>query len=117
MTITTRTIAKGVPPRLREPKPTAKAAKNGTTGKSKTAKKRVASESESESEDSEPVKKKKARNKKQRYIDSDEEIEVVDVDAEPPEKEVEQEDAGGDNGDQEEVSKDPLVHMQTLTKP
>ena len=109
MPITTRTIAKGIPPQLHQPKSMAKAANTGTS-KPKKSGKRVASESESESasEDSEPV--KKTKHKKRQHIDigSDVEVEFVGEDAEPVEKEVEEADAGGDHGqdDQEEVSKD-----------
>jgi len=106
MPITTRTVAKGIPPRLHEPKPTAKAG----TSKPKKSGKRVASESESESESEEEPVKKKTKGKKRQRVDSGPEVEVelVDGDAEPAEKEVEEVDAGGDGGqdDQEEVSKD-----------
>ena len=100
------TVAKGIPPRLHEPKSTAKA----RTSKPKKSGKRVASESESESDLSKEELVKKTKGKKRQRIDSGPEVEVelVDRDAEPAEKEVEEVDAGSDSGqdDQEEVSKD-----------
>jgi len=109
MPITTRTVAMGIPPRLHQPKSMAKAAKAGTS-KPKKSGKRVASESESESasEDPEPVKKTKHKSWQHIDIGSEVEVEFVGEDAEPVEKEVEEADAGGDGGqdDQEEVSKD-----------
>jgi len=101
MTITTCTLAKGIPPRLHRPKPMTKVA---TSSKPKNGKKRAASESK----DSEPV-KKKARKTKQQCIVSKAEVEVEEVDenAKLSKKEVKEEDAGGDNRqevDQEEVS-------------
>jgi DTHCT (NUC029) region len=103
MPLKTRTIAKGIPPRLHQPK---------TKGKPHTkTKKRPVSESESEDSDSEPLPvKKKARKKKKQHLNSDsgDEVELVE-DAEPPEKQVEEADAGNDDGQpevgDEEVSK------------
>lgn len=119
MPLTTRTVAKGIPPRLHQPKSKGKAA-NARTSKPKKSGKRAASESEleSESEDSEPVKKKTNRKKRQRVdIASEAEVELVHENAEPAEKEVEEADAGGDGGqdNQEEVSKDFWVICKKLT--
>jgi hypothetical protein len=67
MPITTQTVAKGIPPRLHEPKCMAKATKTVTSKPQKSGKRAASeSESESESEDSEPVKKKTNRKKRQR---------------------------------------------------
>jgi hypothetical protein len=67
MPITTRTVAKGIPPRLHEPKPTAKSG----TSKPKKSGKRVASESESESESEEELVKKKTKRKKRQRVSHD----------------------------------------------
>jgi len=68
MPITTRTITKGIPPRLHEPKSTAKTANKGIS-KVKQTRKQVASMSQpaSDAEDSEPA-RKKGRDKKQQHI-------------------------------------------------
>ena len=109
MPIITRTLTKGIPPQLHQPKSMANAA-NMQTSKPKKSGKWVASESESESasEDSEPVKKMKHKKRQRIDIGSEVEVEFVGEDAEPAEKEVEKVDASGDGGqdDQEEVSKD-----------
>ena len=109
MPIITRTVAKGIPPRLHQPKSMENAA-NVRTSKPKKSRKQVASESESESvsKDSEPVKKTKCKKRQRIDIGSEVEVEFVGEDAEPAKKEVEEVDAGGDGGqdDQEEVSKD-----------
>jgi len=76
MPITTRTIAKGVAPRLHQPKPTKKHSKK-TVPKPKKSHKRVASDSdeeESDSTDSEPRVKKK--HTKQQRQSSEDEVEV-----------------------------------------
>jgi len=122
MLITTWTIAKGIPPRLHEPKSTAKTANKGIS-KVKQTRKQVASESEpaSDAEDSEPA-RKKGRDKKWQHVAAiggpEVEVESVDKDAEPAEKEVEEEDANGNGGqddqdDQEEVSMDSWAHATT----
>ena len=65
--------------------------------------------------------RKKGRDKKQQHVTAiggpEVEVESVDEDAEPPEKEVKEEDANGDGGqdDQEEVSMDSWAHA-TLTE-
>jgi len=56
MTATTRTIAKGIPLRVHDPKPKG----NATTSKPKKIQQRTASESE----DSEPMKKQRGKKKK-----------------------------------------------------
>ena len=113
MPITTRTVAKGIPPRLHKPKTLAKAG----TSKPKQSKKRVASDSELENESEEDPVKKKTKGKKRLHVDSGSEVEVVNEDSEP-EKEVEEVDVSSDGGqdDQEEVSKDYWPHTQKLTK-
>jgi hypothetical protein len=92
MPIITRTVAKGIPPRLREPK--GKAHKKGKLNRKHTTKKRSA-DSESEGDKGEytsddslaAYKKKKCRIK---VSDSDsEDLEIVDKDtSEPPAEEV-----------------------------
>jgi hypothetical protein len=90
MPITTRTIAKGVPPRVHEPKGKAKARpKQANT--TEQSSKRVASEPDSEElEDAtEPARVKKKRNTTPQQIeDSESEVELVG-NAEPPDEDVE----------------------------
>ena len=107
MPITTRTVSKGIPPKLHKPKTRAKA----RTSKPKKSGKRVASESDSESESEEELVKKKMKHKKQPRVDSRSEVEVelVDGDDEPAEKEI-------DDQLEEEVSKDYLPICKKLTK-
>src|SRR5271155_4545758 len=106
MPITTRTVAEGIQPRLHKPKPTAKAAKTGTSKPQKSGKRAASeSESESESEESVPVKKKTKHTKRQR-------VDVV--------PEVEEADAGGNgrlDSDQEEVSKHSWAICKNLRVP
>ena len=119
MPLTTRNIAKGIPPRLHEPKTTAKTANKGIS-KPKQMRKQVASDSklDSDAEDPELV-AKKSKDKKRRRVGAiggpEVEIESIDKDAEPPERIIEEEDANGDGGqdDLEEVSKVFWAHATT----
>ena len=122
MPITTRTVAKGIPPRLHEPKRMAKATKTVTSKPQKSGKWAASeSESESESDESEPVKKKTKCTKRQRVnVGPDVEVELVEEGAEPPEKEVEEVDAGSNDGqdsDKEEVSKHSWAICKNLRVP
>jgi hypothetical protein len=88
---TTRTAPKGIPPRVRQPKP---AAKNKKIAKAKPSKKRVAdSDNEIESSESESVKVKKKPTKKRRTVHeepaAESDVEIVDG-GEPLEPEVEE---------------------------
>ena len=120
MPIVTRTVAKGIPPRLHESKPKHKGRKSHTTSRQTKKRNATSSDSESESEQSEP---KKKRTKKRQHIDSSElesGVEVVDV-VEPPAKEIEEEEAGGivreaDIDDAEEVSNIIDWDLSRLTK-
>jgi len=96
MPITTRTIAKGVPPRVHETKGKTKAkpqAKQANT--TKPSRKWVASKLESKSEEAEDEAKLTRRAKKKqntthhRSEEPQSEVELVEDDAEPPEEEVE----------------------------
>ncbi|KIK00786.1 hypothetical protein K443DRAFT_7372 [Laccaria amethystina LaAM-08-1] len=106
----------GIPPRLHEPKSTAKTANKGIS-KPKQTRKQVASEGESgsDNEDSEPA-KKKARDKKHQCVAAiggpEVEVESVDEDAEPAEKEVEEEDANGNGGQDDQEEEDDLNEHQ-----
>ena len=119
MPLTTRNIAKGIPPRLHEPKTTAKTANKGIS-KPKQVRKWVASDSklDSDAEDPELV-AKKSKDKKRRCVSAiggpEVKIESIDKDAEPPERWIEEEDANGDGGqdDLEEVSKVFWAHTTT----
>jgi len=96
MPIITRTVAKGIPPRVREPQHQVKGARSSTRRNRKLEKKRKrdasnSESSESEDSDSEPV-KKNTRNKKQRQ--TSESVECVDEDVHPAEAEIEEEDGG-----------------------
>jgi hypothetical protein len=132
MPLTTRTVAKGIPPRVHMPKPTAKTdgkprkESNGTKNKkkeTKKSKKRAASDDESEddgkqsssSDDSAAKAKnlKKKRAGKKRRIEEPESdlVEVVDTDVEPAEVSVEEVDDGSglkDPTEDQEVSTDHL---------
>jgi len=109
MPITTRTIAKGVPPRVHEPKGKAKAkpqAKQANT--TKPSRKRVASESKSEEaeDEAEPRAKKKRNTTHHRSEESQSEVEFVEDGANPPEEEVESVDeTHGSEETEQEVSK------------
>jgi hypothetical protein len=115
MPIFTRTVAKGIPPRVREPQRKAKHAKSSTRHNRKLEKKRKrdASDSESsESEDSdlEPV-TKITRNRKRRQ--TSESVESVDEDVNPAGAEVEEEDGGPAHmvdGESEQVCKHRILH-------
>lgn len=106
MPITTRTIAKGVPPRLHEPKPKGKPyTQNNTTAKNAKepgSRKRSTRDDNSDnnseddvvytSDDSASWAKKKKNGKRRRTepeVELESEVEVVDEDVEPPEKDVE----------------------------
>ena len=88
MTITTRTVARGIPPRLHQPKPTK--ASGTKAANHKQGQKRVATESDeddSSSDESEPrVKKKRC---KQRVEVSDDDVDVIEDNVEPAEKDIE----------------------------
>ena len=116
MTITTRTIAKGIPPRVHAPKGKAKPlAKKTNTTKTTKSHKRAASDSENDEEstsnDSEPPPKK--NTKRRRIEDLESEVEVVE-DVEPPEEDVEDVDdgIGEERPNEHEVSTD---HTQRWT--
>ena len=115
MTITTRTIAKRIPPRLHDPKPKGKPhAKKGNTKTTSTqgSRKRVTRDSDdgsgpeenevSSSDDSESARRAKKKAGKRRCVEvSDSEVEVVEDD-ERPGKDIEEVDDGV--GDEQEVS-------------
>ena len=113
MTITTRTIAKRIPPRLHDPKPKGKPhAKKGNMKTTSTQGKRVARDSDdgsgpeenevSSSDDSESARRAKKKAGKRRRVEvSDSEVEVVEDD-EQPGKDIEEVDDGV--GDEQEVS-------------
>jgi hypothetical protein len=97
MPIVTRTVAKGIAPRVREPNPKPKAKKKKPARKPK----QVSSESESESEE-EPVKRRK--RKRQR-------MESVDEKVEAPEVNIEEEDAGPEGlAPEDETEVGQIVH-------
>jgi hypothetical protein len=106
MPITTRTIAKGVPPRVHEPKGKAKPrVKKANTSTAKPSLKRVASESEDEELEngSEPRLKKKQNTTHQPIEESESDIEVEENTG-PPEEEVEDLDETHASSDVQEVS-------------
>ena len=118
MTIITRTIAKGIPPRLHDPKPKGKPrAKKSNAKTIQGSRKRGTRESDSDSDrevdktptsdDSESARRVKKRDGKRRRVElSDSEVENVE-DAEPPSEDVEEVDDGvGDEQlpDEQEVS-------------
>ena len=121
MTITTQTIAKGIPPRLHNPKPKGKPhAKKGNTKTTSTqgSRKRATRDSDdrsgpeenevSSSDDSESARRAKKKAGKQRRVEvSDSEVEVVEDD-ERPVKDIEEVDEGV--GDEQEVSPYHLLH-------
>ena len=109
MPITTRTIAKGVPPRVHEPKGKAKAKRQAKQAKNtKPSRKRVASDSESEvNDEAEPRAKKKQNTTHHQSEESQSESELVEDNVEPPEEEVESVDGaahGSEVPDEQEVS-------------
>ncbi len=120
MPITTRTVAKGIPPRVHEPKGKAKQpTKPKLTTKSKRRHKQV-SEEELESEEGssspdnlEPRVKSKRKIKKRRIEDSEAEAELIEDNVDPPNKEVES--IEGDN-ELPEVSTDHPLRDTILTK-
>jgi hypothetical protein len=127
MAIMTRTIAKGVPPRLHKPKKPRARKANTTTGKPshKQGHKRGVSQLETEedetsSDDSEPKRKNKRNSKRRQSEESEAEEELVEEDVDPLDKEVENVDDPGGEGvpDADEVSKDPLSReiLLTMTK-
>lgn len=105
MPITTRTIAKGIPLRLHEPKPKGKpCTQNNTTAKANAKEpgshKRSTQDDDSDNEDDDLstsdnlaswAKKKKngKRHRTEPEVELESEVEVVDEDVEPPEKDVE----------------------------
>src|SRR6266545_3658530 len=114
MPITTRTIAKGVPPRVHKPKGKAKQ----QTKQAHTSRKRVASESEGEElEDETEPRAKKKRNTTHRQIEeSESEVELIEENAQPPEEEVESVDetrGSEEVPDEQEVSTGHLFERDT----
>jgi len=123
MTITTRTIAKGILPRPHDPKPKpkpratkSKLKPNPTTKKNH---KRVVTDDEGSVEDEmsvsddsvQRVKKRGGKRHRIELSESEEEVEVVDEDVEPPEEDVEEVDDGiAEQGrpDEQEVSSHDL---------
>jgi len=105
MTITTRKIALGIPPRLHQPKPT-KASGTKATKTNKKNQKRVASESDEDdsSSDESELRVKKKRRKEQNKV-SDNDVELVEDDVELPEKDVEDVDIELGIGDEQQVSR------------
>jgi len=95
MPITTRTLTKGVPPRLHEPKPKGKPHTQNTTASKANAKepgthKRSTRDDNSDNEDNYvPAKKKKNGKRRHTEPEVESEVEIVDEDVEPPEKDVE----------------------------
>lgn len=103
MPITTRTLAKGVPPRLHEPKPKGKPRTQNTTASKANAKepgsrKRSTRDDDSDNEDDDVsasddsasrAKKKKNGKRRRTEPEVESEVEIVDEDVEPPEKDVE----------------------------
>jgi uncharacterized protein with WD repeat len=104
MPTVTRTVAKGIAPRVREPNPGPKAKKKKPARK----RKQVSSESESESEESEPVKRRK---RKRQRMESESRTEVVDEEVEAPEVNMEEEDAGPERlAPEDETEVGQIVH-------
>jgi hypothetical protein len=88
MPITTQTIAKGIPPRLHQPKPShkAKKGKSNTRATIKSSCKRVAISDSDEESESEPIRKKDAKSHHLEVQEESEEEEVVSEHmSEPPE--------------------------------
>jgi len=116
MPITTRTIAKGVPLRLHEPKTKGKPhTTNNMTAKGKAKElgshKRSIRDDDSDSEDgdvsiSNDSESQSKQNKDRKRRRMEPEVEVVDEDVEPPEKDVKDvEDVGGQEPlDEQDVS-------------
>lgn len=112
MTITTRTVACGIPPRLHQPKPTK--ASSTKAAKPKQSQKRVATESdedESSSDESELRVMKKQCTKQQNVVEvSDDDVDVIEDNVEPAEKDIK--DVDGEPGvdelqsNEQEVSTD-----------
>jgi hypothetical protein len=111
----TRTLAKGIPPRLRQPKPAAKKQNKkkdaADISRAKQSKKRVAncdSDEEDESSESDTVKKKPTKKRRTHHEEPEAENEVEMVDnVEPPEPEAEEVDNGGHENllpDEQQVS-------------
>jgi hypothetical protein len=108
MTITTRTIAKGIPPRLHDPKPKGKPHTKKSNTKTVTtqgSRKRATRDSDNESgpdedsssDDSESARTAKKKAGKRRRVElSDSEVEIVD-DSKRPGKDVEEVDDGVDD--------------------
>ena len=128
MTITTRTIAKGIPPRLHDPKPKGKPhAKKGNTKTTQDSRKRTTRDSDdgsgpeenevSSSDNSELARraKKKAGKRRRIEVSDSEEVEVVEDD-ERPGKDIEEVDDGvGDEQPPDEQEVSPYHLPQALT--
>ena len=110
-------IAKGVPPRVHEPKGKGKAKRQAKQANTmKPSRKRVASDSESKVDDeAEPRVKKKRNTIHHRSEESQSEVELVEDNAEPP-KEVESVDethGSEEVPDEQEVSTGYLFETDT----
>lgn len=118
---TTRSVAKGIPPRLHQAKSAAKKNKK-KEAKAKQSKKRVAdSDEENESSDSETVIVKKKRTKKRRTEESDSEVEstvemVDDDEPAPPDVEEVNDGHGNQLSDEQEVSINVYGHNENSQK-
>ena len=111
MTITTQTIAQGIPPRLHQPKPTKASGTKAAKTNKKDQKRAVVESDEDESSDKSElrVKKKQCTTGKQQH-----EVSVIEDDVEPAEKDIKDVDIGSDVGDElqpdeKEVSTDCLL--------
>ena len=111
MPTVTRTIAKGILPRLRSPARPAK----GKTKKAVLKRKAVDSDADTdESDGSDPTPRSKKRTKKRRQeVSPDNDVEIVDTDPEPNVEEVD--DDEGSSCDDSEVSTTPFFQQKQLT--
>src|SRR5271168_5661651 len=120
MPLVTRTVAKGIPPKVREPKRKGKlTTKKNQKGKTNKNGKRPAASEEDEdlesSSDESELPPKKKRNKKQQLKG----VEVLEdePEVEPPEENVEVINVDASPGsDDEEVSTILFIHIQILTR-
>jgi len=114
MTITTRTIALGIPLRLHQPKPTkASGTKAAKTNKKDQKRVMIESDEDESSDESEPRVKKKQCTKQQREV-SDDDMDTIEDDVEPAEKDIEDVDIESSVGgklqhDEQEVNADHLL--------
>jgi hypothetical protein len=122
MPITTRTIAKGIPPRVHQPKQShkGKKAKKDTRATTKSSRKRVATSESDESEsESEPMRKKGAKSRRlERQDEETEEEEMVSEHAREPPELIDDVDNGATppSSDEQDVRTRTSIHeSQTLT--